>query len=196
MFEKYISIFIHNLWIAKMAVGIDALNDDFRDKVANLIKTMRALGIVMRPYTAVRTVEEQAILWRQSRSAEEVQTAIERLRDGGAPFLAEALQSVGPRHGKHVTNALPGLSWHQWGEAVDCFWAVNGVAEWSASRIIDGVNGYQVYAEMAKQAGLTAGGFWRSLKDWPHVQLRAAGSPVLSGYNLAEIDAEMQKRFA
>lgn len=90
---------------------------------------------------------------------------------------------------------MPGLSWHQWGEAVDCFWSLNGSAEWSASTKADGINGYRIYASFAKDMGLDAGGFWHSFKDWPHVQMRSAGSPISAGMTLAEIDAEMHNRF-
>jgi peptidoglycan LD-endopeptidase CwlK len=93
-----------------------------------------------------------------------------------------------------VTNALPGLSWHQWGEALDCFWVVDGAAEWSTRRLVNGLNGYHVYADEAKRLELTAGGFFRSLKDWPHVQLDKAGSP-LGRFSILEIDAEMKSRF-
>ncbi|GAK49224.1 hypothetical protein U14_00443 [Candidatus Moduliflexus flocculans] len=56
-------------------------------------------------------------------------------------------QSVGPQYGDPVTNALPGCSWHQWNEAVDLFWVIDGKAEWSSKKKImlqDGssVNGY------------------------------------------------------
>lgn len=148
----------------------------------------------MRPYTTLRTPLEQAKLWRQSRSTEQIQAEILRLKTAGAPYLAKCIEKAGPQSGSPVTNALPGLSWHQWGEAVDCFWVVNGVAEWSAVKKIGGVNGYQVYAAQAKLLGLTAGGFFTSLKDWPHVQLDAAGSP-LGRLSLVQIDAEMKLRF-
>lgn len=178
-----------------MAVSLDGLDAVFRGKIDQLLKELARIGIEMRPYMALRTPEVQAKLWRQSRSREEIASAVQRLKGGGAPFLANVLESVGPQHGAHVTNALPGLSWHQWGEAVDCFWAVNGIAEWSASKIIDGVNGYQVYAQRARDMGLEPGGLWRSLKDWPHVQLRREGSPVLAGMELSQIDQTMKARF-
>src|SRR6185369_14731386 len=102
----------------------------------------------------------------------EIALKIASLRDQGAPFLAHCLESVGPQSGDPVTNAIPGLSWHQWGEAMDCVWIVDGAAEWSTTRKVNGVNGYRAYANEAVRLGLTAGGFFRSLKDWPHVQLR------------------------
>lgn len=178
-----------------MAISLDTLDAAFRDKVADLLSSCMRDGVVMRPYYGLRHIDDQARLWRQSRSVEEIDAARVRLEQAGAPYLAEVLVRVGPQHGPHVTNALPGLSWHQWGEAVDCFWAINGQAEWSATRIVDGINGYRFYAERARSQGLTAGGLWPSFKDWPHVQLKAAGSPVSAGMSMAEIDHEMRHRF-
>ena len=112
----------------------------------------------------------------------------------GAPFLAHCLELAGPQNGKLATRAIPGLSWHQWGEAIDSFWVVDGAAEWSTTKQIDGQNGYRVYAEEASKLGLDAGGLWRRFKDWPHVQLRSEPSP-LGAMTLVQIDAEMSRRF-
>jgi hypothetical protein len=63
------------------------------------------------------------------------------------------------------------------------------------TRLADGrnLNGYRLYAELARDAGLTAGGYWQRLKDWPHVQQRP--DEVENHYSLPEIDAAMQQRF-
>jgi peptidoglycan L-alanyl-D-glutamate endopeptidase CwlK len=177
-----------------VAVSLNDLDPEFRVKVTALLGRCKARGCEMRPYMSLRSPYEQAKLWRQSRSSEEVASQIAMLELEGANFLAQIIRVVGPQHGAPSTNALPGLSWHQWGEAVDCFWAVNGQAEWSSSKLVGGQNGYQVLAEEAKAMGLTPGGLWTSLKDWPHVQLRPAGSPR-SVMTLWEIDQAMKKRF-
>ncbi len=135
---------------------------------------------------------------RQSRSIEEIQEAIRKLEQRGALFLAHVLHSVGPQFGDHVTDALPGLSWHQWGEAVDCFWFLDGQAEWSTREKVtlrDGreINGYRLYGEEGEQRGLTSGGFWNDLVDWPHLQ-KKRGS-VLDHFSWPEIDQAMQQRF-
>jgi hypothetical protein len=177
-----------------MAADLQPLVPEFRAKVEELLAKCRQRGVEMRPYFAIRTPFDQAKLWRQSRTREEIQDKIASFRTGGADFLAHCVDSVGPQNGAHVTNAPPGYSWHQWAEAVDCVWIVGSKAEWSTTRKVNGVNGYRVYAEEARTLGLTAGGFWTSFKDWPHVQLRAAGSPDKL-MPLKDIDAEMKQRF-
>lgn len=177
-----------------MAADLSLLTPEFSEKVQQLLDNCMAAGVEMRPYFTVRSPFDQAKLWRQSRSSEEIRGKIADLRANGAPFLAQCIESVGPQHGAQVTNSIPGLSWHQWGEAVDCFWVINGAAEWSTTKLRDGINGYRVYADQAVALGLTPGGYWTSLKDWPHVQLQKASSPK-SVYSLQFIDQEMQKRF-
>lgn len=178
-----------------MSRDINDLISEFRDKAVALLASCRQAGIEMVPYFTLRTPEEQAKLWRQSRSAAEIVAMISELRGHGANYLADVIESVGPQFGDPVTNAVPGNSWHQWGEALDCFWLVDGKAEWSIHKKIDGKNGYRTYAGTASEAGLTAGGHWPSFKDWPHVQLRSASSPKGTGLSWAEIDTEMRVKF-
>lgn len=177
-----------------MSRNLNDLLPKFRDKIEGLLSACEASSYTMRPFFTLRTPFEQGKLWRQSRSREEVEAKIAELQDNGCAFLAHCIESVGPQNGRHVTNAIPGLSWHQWGEAVDCFWLVDGKAEWSTTKKIDGQNGYFNYAYVAESMGLTAGGFWPSFKDWPHVQLHKGSTP-LKVFTMQEIDKEMSERF-
>lgn len=177
-----------------MAANLNDLIPDFYEKVLKVIGLAKVSNIEMRPYFTIRDPFTQAKLWRQSRSAEQIKTKIVELKSAGAPFLAHCIESVGPQNGAPVTNALPGMSWHQWGEAVDCCWIVNGSAEWSTQKHFNGQNGYRVYADKAEAMGLTAGGHWNSLKDWPHIQLRSESSP-LKVMSLKDIDKAMMERF-
>lgn len=59
---------------------------------------------------------------------------------------------------------------------------------------MNGVNGYVNYAEKARSLGLTAGGFWSSFKDCPHVQMRKESNPGRV-FSLEEIDQQMENRF-
>jgi peptidoglycan LD-endopeptidase CwlK len=177
-----------------IALESESLIPEFREKVLKAISLCREQGVVMRPFCAVRDPFAQARLWRQSRTIEEISLKITDLKNKGADFLACCLDSVGPQHGKHATNALPGLSWHQWGEAVDCMWVVDGKAEWSVNRKVDGLNGYRHFAEIAAELGLTPGGTWKKFRDWPHLQLRIESSPAKC-MSIIRIDAGMKNRF-
>lgn len=177
-----------------MAADLTLLIPEFQAKVTTLLHNCRKRGIEMRPNEGLRTPFQQAIYWRQSRTKEVIQKKINELKTNGAPFLAHCLDSVGPQHGEPVTNALPGFSWHQWGEALDCFWVVNGNAVWDLTTVVHGQNGFMVYADEAKKLGLDAGLFWTSLKDSPHVQLQKAANPT-KVHSVVEIDHIMKERF-
>jgi len=177
-----------------MPFDYNSLQPAFAANVRLLMGACQQAGYPMEPYFGLRTPFVQARLWRQSRTAQQIQAKVNDLRSQGCHFLAYCIESVGPQNGVHVTNAIPGLSWHQWGEALDCYWVVNGGAEWSVDRTINGKNGYRVYAAEAIKLGLTAGGYWRSIQDWPHVQSYAADSPI-SLHPLSQIDKIMEQRF-
>ena len=177
-----------------MSRDLNDLTPNFKPKVEELIRLTNEAGYPMRPFFTLRSPFEQAELWRQSRTIEQINSKITEFENAGADFLVHCLQSVGPHHGAHVTNAPPGYSWHQWGEAVDCFWLVDNKAEWSSRKKINDNNGYRVYADIATSLGLNAGGFWHSIKDWPHVQLRKNASPR-SAFSISQVNEQMSRQF-
>jgi peptidoglycan LD-endopeptidase CwlK len=177
-----------------MPADLTLLVPAFKAQVEILLMNCKNKGIEMRPSDTVRSPFAQAKIWRQSRTTEEINKKISELKNNNAPFLAHCLESVGPQKGDPVTNAIPGLSWHQWGEAVDCFWVVNNKAVWDLETVVNGLNGFMVYANEAKKLGLDAGLFWSNFKDSPHVQLRKASNPT-KVFSLQEIDQTMQQRF-
>lgn len=182
-----------------MSRDLNLLQPAFREKVETMLSECTSGGITMTPYYTIRTPEQQAKLWRQSRTAVEIQQQIDWLRNHGAPYLASVIEEVGPQFGPKVTNAIPGLSWHQWGEALDCFWNIDNRAEWSSRkkiRLLNGreENGYRIYAEITVKHGMVAGGLWSSFKDWPHIQLRHQS--ISSFYSISEVDQHMQASFA
>jgi hypothetical protein len=177
-----------------MAADLNLLVPELKQKIEQLVARCRERGFVMRPSAGLRDPFEQARLWRQSRSIEQINAKLDELKAARADFLAHCIESVGPQHGRPVTNAIPGYSWHQWGEAVDCFWLLDGKAEWSITKLVGGFNAYKVYADEAEAFGLTAGGHWSSLKDWPHVQLQPNANPSAT-LSVIEIDAAMEAGF-
>lgn len=177
-----------------MAADINLLIPDFKDKVKTLLQNCKNRGIDMRPNEGLRDPFVQAKYWRQSRTSEVIQAQIKELKARKADFLAHCIEHVGPQHGDPVTNSIPGYSWHQWGEALDCIWVVNGKANWSLKAKVNGLNGFAVYAAEAKKLGLDAGLLWSSFKDAPHVQLRPDADPSVL-FDITEIDATMKNRF-
>ena len=177
-----------------MSRNLNDLIPEFRNKVDELLKHSKNSGYIMRPFSTLRTPFVQGKLWRQSRSREQVEAKIKELKNMGADFLAYCIESVGPRDGRHVTNAIPGLSWHQWGEAVDCFWLLDYKAEWSTRKKVNDQNGYAVYAKHAKDLGLNPGGYWYRFKDWVHVQFRKEPAPSKL-FTLQEISQKMEEKF-
>jgi len=76
--------------------------------------------------------------------------------------------------GTSVTQAGPGMSYHQYGLAADCAFLRDGqlvISEqdpWA-------MRGYQIYGELADRMGLTWGGRWR-MRDYGHVEFRRPGT--------------------
>lgn len=176
-----------------MTRSLDALSPACADPVRRVLEQCAAEGLEMRPYVTVRTPLEQAKLWRQSRTRREIDTLLALWQRLGLDYLAAVLEQAGPQYGPEVTQAKPGFSWHQWGEAVDCVWIVGGAAVWSAQpgRTRDR-NGYRRYTEHAIAAGLTAGGVWKQ-RDWPHLQLRPERGP--HDWPFPRINDTMRERF-
>jgi len=165
------------------------LNPEFNERLEHLVDACEQRGVIMKPYSLYRDPVEQGKLWRQSRAGWVVREKIKFLRDRGAYFLADCLDKAGPAHGPHVTNAYGGLSWHNWGEASDCYWEIDGRAVWDTDYLGD-QNGYKIYAELAGRSGLTSMGQeygW----DWVHVQLRRESSPS-KVYGLLEVNDHLE----
>ena len=166
---------------------LSQLDLEFAAVVRKVLAACEVKGITMCPNSAARSPWEQAKLWRQSRSAGQIQAAQQQMRNEAASWLADVMDEVGPQNGRHVTNALPGKSAHQHKLAVDCFWLLDGKAEW------DDLTGYRIYATEAQSLGLTAGMFWTSFVDPPHLQ--HASMDRLSSRSWAELDANMYSRW-
>lgn len=175
---------------------LNGLDPAFREKMGGLYAACLERGVTMVPICGIRTPQDQAKLYRQSRSSATVMAAAQKLKDQGAPWLASVLIGVGPQKGTlgaHVTKALPGLSWHHFGVAVDSAWMVDGKIEWSTSKVVNGQNGYQMLSHLAHEHGLfSAYAMWGW--DYPHVQALDASSPQHK-YSMPTIDEMMRRRY-
>jgi peptidoglycan L-alanyl-D-glutamate endopeptidase CwlK len=156
--------------------SLDVLDPILRGQAQQLIMNCKARGVDMLVTCTVRDCAEQAKLYRQSRGKFEIDTKAASLRERGFGFLADVLESVGPQFGalgRHVTNAGPGESWHQYGKAFDAVPIVNGKAMWD-----DRHPGWAVYGEEAQKLGLIWAGTWVTFKEFPHCQSVPAGNPL------------------
>jgi len=68
--------------------------------------------------------------------------------------------------GKVVSNAPPGSSAHNFGLAVDLWPIKNGDFDWGTADKV-----FKVMADIAVSLGLTAGYYFHSIHDAPHVEL-------------------------
>ena len=168
------------------------LEPAFAAKLTALFEACRERGHEFRISQGLRTPQRQALYYCQwaRRSPADVDAKVRLLRDSGAPWTAALLEGYRdtPRKPSWLTNALPGAGWHQWGEAADCYCYRNG------NMVENGSDpAYKVYADLARQLGLTAG-YYFSSQDSGHVQLRAAGGAT-DIYSWPHIDNAMQQRF-
>jgi len=154
-------------------------------------QTEATYGVRMVPYMGIRDPYEQAALWRQSRGTYRIQKEINSLKSSDAQYLAHVIETVGPKDGPWATNAIPGKSWHQWGQAADLYWSRDEDQDGAFTPEWNDLSGYRVFAEVCRVNGLTSGYFWRS-RDAVHVQLSKDSSPR---YSIKEISDQMEARF-
>jgi len=164
---------------------LKVLDKDFKEKFENVLKEVKDKGHVLVPYSTRRNIYTQARLWRQSRKGKEVKRKIQYLKDSKCFYLSEVLDLVGPQHGRWATNAIPGFSWHQHDQAVDCFVLEEGKAIWDRNH-----KGYFLYYQACLNNKIYSGYVF---EDCVHCQNKAGS--VGSYYNLLEIDDMMNKKF-
>jgi peptidoglycan LD-endopeptidase CwlK len=165
--------------------SLDDLVPAFRPLAFDLLDRCKARGVTMVAFSTLRTPAEQARLWASSRTAAQIEAAAEMLRQDGAEYLGLTLLTQRPLAlsvKAESTRALPGDSWHQWGQAMDCYHDDTGAARWDGP-------GYDVYHDEAVKVGLT-------LISWErvHVQLPTSSAPTRS-QSWHDIDAAMIARF-
>jgi len=118
-------------------------------------------------YSYIRTLDEQARLFRQGRSLAQIQARAETLDyDLERPDLASILMGVGPQSGDRiVTSAAPGQSLHNYGLAFDCVPLQMDRAVWNDNLL------WERIGKIAKLYLMDWGGDWVTMRDKPHCQL-------------------------
>ena len=154
---------------------IEKLHPDLRDKAKEL---KSRLPFELLIYCTGRSAEEQAKLFRQSRSKKIIDEKIATLEKYGHEELAKILRDVGPQYGPHVTKVGPGESWHQYWEAFDAVPVIGGKLLW-VRKTNDQYWGQ--LGSVATELGLNWGGNWPKWQDAPHFQRPATGNPLKLG---------------
>jgi peptidoglycan L-alanyl-D-glutamate endopeptidase CwlK len=148
---------------------LDGINNTVKDaflKAVDVIK--KELNITILVVEGVRSVERQAMLYRQGRSIDEINAAKNKLVNLGKPDYAAIIDKVGPQNGKKVTNSLPGTSIHTFGYAID--YAIlnsDGSVDW------DSMNLYKSCGYIFQKFGFNCGVFWTNFVDAPHIEMTA-----------------------
>lgn len=140
-----------------------------------IIAYCKARGVDILIYCTLRSLQEQAQLFRQGRSSDLIQNKINSLVRQGYKELADIIVAVGPQSGSSiVTYAGPGESWHNFAEAFDAVPLVGGKAIWK--------NGpeYKIYGEAVRSVGMQWAGDWKGFSELPHAQLRSGANPLVT----------------
>jgi peptidoglycan LD-endopeptidase CwlK len=154
-------------------------------------QAMVETGTPILLYQGLRNPRDQARAFRSSRTTSRIRNRRATLEQRGYPEWAKILWDVGPQPGvlgKHITNAAPGESYHQYGLAADGCPMLDGRLVWSyPNQDPRAIKAWNRYGETAEDAGLEWGGMWVS-DDKPHVQ-------VGKGHPLETLPAETVQRW-
>jgi len=131
-------------------------------------------------YCSVRSLEEQAKLYRFNRPFVAIEAQYFKLKRMGLLDAADALYAVGPQgeaSGAKKTWAPPSMSFHQphvYGGhqgafAIDFVMLVDGKADWKDLTLYEGA------AELAEQRGLSWSGRWKTKREFCHIQFDDRG---------------------
>ena len=154
-------------------MDLSQLLPEVQEKAQKIVADCKAFGFDLLIYSTLRTFEEQAKLYRQSRTYQEIVNKHNWFIEKGFPELAEILMKVGPCYGANVTGAGPGESWHNYREAFDAVPVINDVAQWNYKGAEDH---WDFYVQSIKDNGMFSGVGWG---DMPHAQLRPDPNPLL-----------------
>jgi peptidoglycan L-alanyl-D-glutamate endopeptidase CwlK len=168
---------------------LNSLKPVVKKKAERVIDVCGQVDVDILIYCTLRTLEEQARLYRQSRSWVEIKNKILTYEKNGFGFLGKIIDSVGPCTGPHVTNAGPGESWHNYGEAWDAVPLIGGKAAWSYQ---NAKPEWDAYGECIRQVGMEWAGDWVNFREYPHAQLQSGGNP-LKQFNPDQIKLMLQE---
>jgi len=156
---------------------LNDLKPEVRLKAEKVLSLCQGSGIDLLIYCTLRSMEEQARLYRQGRTLAAIQDRADALdHDFQRPDLAEILIGVGPQAGRHKrTWAGPGQSYHNYGLAFDGVPLQHGKPIWEDGTTPEEREIWNAYGEIGESAGLRWSGRWIGGKvELPHLQQKGA----------------------
>lgn len=151
------------------------LTPEVRRKASRVKRMCKEAGFDLLIYCTLRTLEEQARLFRQSRTWEEITSKIAKFDARGLHFLSKIIMDVGPCYGRHTTNAAPGESWHSYGKAWDAVPVIGGKLAWVYGHSI---TEWDIYGKYIREVGMSWAGNWSRFIEYPHAQLGEGSNPL------------------
>lgn len=178
---------LYDLTLPRYKKIFDSLNPEFSQTCQELLTNLSKEYTYFIPYFGLRDLKTQAKLWRQSRSIIEINNMISLLKNKKADYLAQTIESVGPQIGKWATNAIPGLSNHNYGFALDVVYSDNGQYIWDGDH-----HGYKILQQHIENyyKNRLKSGFNFSHKDAGHIEIAVlpANFPNLHISNIKSIN--------
>lgn len=154
---------------------LEDLTDEVAANAKRVVSVLDEVGVDLLIYCTLRPLEEQARLYRQSRSWSKIKSKILDFQNRGYGYLGEIIDNVGPCSGPHVTNAAPGESWHNYAEAWDAVPLIGGKPAWN---YFEARAQWDAYGECVRQVGMIWAGDWTNFREYPHAQKRPGGNPL------------------
>ena len=147
--------------------------DDLDPNVAELARKHQVAcldrGVDLMIYCTLRDAQEQAALYAQGRTADQLRRQRARFTQRGLAVPAALLASVRPRpEARKLTNAAPGESLHQYGRAYDCVPIISGKPVWGTTGSAEAL--WKKVAAAGEGVGLEWAGRWTTFREMPHFQ--------------------------
>lgn len=160
-----------------------------------VITHCRLQGVDPLIYCTYRSLPDQARLYRQGRTYPQILTKIDELKSLGFAWLASIIKEVGPQSGPVVTNAAPGESAHNYGEAFDATPLVHGKPVW----IYEGNERlFEIFGNALESEGLFWSGRWPNFREYFHGQFQPDPNPLITlsaeGYSPEIIEEILKER--
>jgi peptidoglycan LD-endopeptidase CwlK len=150
--------------------NLDDLRQDLRNRAHALLTRCKEENMEILIYCTLRSFEEQARLYCQSRAAEQIKAKADELSGRwGRKDLADMLLRIGPQAGGKVTNAGPGQSMHNYGLAFDAVPLRAGKPVWQSVKPEDKAL-WALYGKLGQEVGLEWAGNWTKFTEYPHLQ--------------------------